>query len=113
MPEMGTKTKYPFLPMNRHIAECRWSLGVSDRNSRAGSSGQVLGGGALCSGPRVFLLHQRCHALLGVLTVCYFYDNYVLQVYRRLMFDVAIYETMTPFHTFHLKVLKRMTHFLL
>lgn len=45
MPEMGTKTKYPFLPMNRHIAECRWSLGVSDRNSRAGSSGQVLGGG--------------------------------------------------------------------
>lgn len=59
----------------------------------------------------MFLLHQRCHALLGVLTVCYFYDNYVLQVYRHLMFDVAIYETMTPFHTFHLKVLKRMTHF--
>lgn len=49
----------------------------------------------------------------GSLTVCYFHDNYVLQIYRRPMFDVAIYETMTPFHTFHVKVLKRMTHFLL
>lgn len=44
---------------------------------------------------------------------CYFYDNYLLQVYGRPTFDVAIYETMTPFHTFHLKVLKRVTHFLL
>lgn len=50
---------------------------------------------------------------LGRLTACYFYDNYLLQVYGRPTFDVAIYETMTPFHTFHLKVLKRMTHFLL
>lgn len=61
----------------------------------------------------VFLFHPMCHSPRGVLTVCYFYDNYVLQFYRRPMFDVAIYETMTPFHTFHLKVLKRMTHFLL
>lgn len=51
--------------------------------------------------------------LTGRLMACYFYDNYLLQVYGRPTFDVAIYETMTPFHTFHLKVLKRVTHFLL
>lgn len=78
-------------------------------------SWEVDGRWVLCSGPRVCLLLHQTHGPCspGRLTACYFYDNYLLQVYGRPAFDVAIYETMTPFHTFHLKVLKRMTRFLL
>lgn len=118
MPEMGTKTNYAFPSWRSQShpvqAEC---LGGCYRISWAASGGQVLGAGWAVG----FFARDHVgsssteHAILflGVLTVCYFYDNYVLQVYRRPMFDVAIYETMTPFYTFHLKVLKRMTHFLL
>lgn len=41
--------------------------------------------------------------------MCYFYDNYLLPVYRHPVFDVTIYEPTTSFHGFHLKVLKTTT----
>lgn len=54
------------------------------------------GGVGIWQGDHVFsvlLEASSARSFLGILMVCYFYDNYVLQVYRRPLFEAAIYET--------------------
>lgn len=106
---MGTKTKYLFLFITPSRVESGYlGKGIAEIQGEEAGPGRWLGGG-FCS-RTMCVLPKNTPYTSGRFKSAIFYDNYVLQVYRRPVFDVT-HETMTPFHTCHPRVLKRMTHF--